>query len=124
MQGLIAAAIARGLGLALCAASATTAGAQQASFAQGREDALRPLDRQSYACVDPADATARRRLQREPCRLPMYQLPVAEALVSSDSPPRSTSLPSPPEREGGHAMFWRLPVQPRGPHEAPRNSWR
>jgi hypothetical protein len=123
MQGLTAAAIARGLGLALCAASATTAGAQQAGFAQGREDAFRPLDRQSYACVDPADATARRRLQREPCRLPMYQLPAAEGLAPL-APPLSAALPESPVRERGHAMFWRLPVQPRGPHEAPRNSWR
>lgn len=114
MQGLAGV----GLGLALCAA--TAADAQQAGFAQEHEDALRAADRQSYACVDPADATARPRLQREPCRLPMYRLPVAGA----NSPSRTASLSALPERDPGHAMFWRLPVQPRGPYEAPRNSWR
>lgn len=124
MHRLTAVAIAHGLGLALCTASATTAGAEQAGTAYDIQDALHPVDRQTYACFDPADATARRRLQGEPCRLPMYHLPVAEALASSGGPPRSTSSLSLPEREGGHAMFWRLPVQPRGRYEAPRNSWR
>jgi hypothetical protein len=121
MRGLTVVAIAQGFGLALCAASVTTAGAQQAGPAPRSDEALRPPEQHLYACVDPADATARRRLQREPCRLPMYRLPVSG---SSDSPPRSTATPVLPDREGGHAMFWRLPVQPPGRHEAPRNSWR
>jgi len=124
MHRLTAVAIAHVLGLALCATSVTTAGAQQAAPALDGRDALQPVDRQYYACVDPVDATARRRLQREPCRLPMYRLPAAEAPASSDSAPRSASAPALAEREGGHAMFWRLPVQPRGRYEAPRNSWR
>jgi len=119
-----AAAIAQGLGVALCVASAMTVGAQSAGSAPDRETALQQVDGRPYACVDPADVTARRWLQREPCRLPMFHLPVAEALAPSDSSPRSSSLPALPERERGHAMFWRLPVQPRGPYEAPRNSWR
>ena len=115
MQGLTAAALAHGLSMALCTAFATTAAAQ--------DDPL-PLDRLPYACVDPADATARRWLQREPCRLPLYHLPVAGAAAWPESPLRAASLPARPERGRGHAMFWRLPVQPRGPYEAPRNSWR
>jgi hypothetical protein len=116
-------AITHGLGLGLCMASVMNAGAQQPGPEPHSHDALRPAERQPYACVDPADPTARPRLLREPCRLPMYRLPVAEAPGSSDSPPRSTALPVLPEREG-HAMFWRLPVQPRGRYDAPRNSWR
>ena len=124
MHRPIAAAIAHGLAVALCVVSATTAGAQPAGSAPDREAALQQVDGRPYACVDPADVTARRWLQHEPCRLPMFHLPVAEALAPSDLSLRSSSLPARPEREPGHAMFWRLPVQPRGPYEAPRNSWR
>jgi hypothetical protein len=113
------------LGFALClAVSAAPTAAQPAGPADHGEEALRPVDWQPYACVDPADPSARRWHQREPCRLPMFHLPVDEALGFADPLSRSASLPPLPERERGHAMFWRLPVQPRGPHEAPRNSWR
>ena len=115
MQGLAV----FGFGLALCAA--TAAGAQQVGSANEDRDAPLAVDRQLHACVDPADATARPRLQREPCRLPMYRLPAAE---SPASPSRTVILPPLPERDPGHAMFWRLPIQPRGPYEAPRNSRR
>ena len=70
----------------------------------------------AYSCVDPSDALARRWYQDEPCVWPMYQLPEHRPL------PR---FPQPEEgAQAGHAIFWRFPVQPMGPHEAPRHSRR
>ena len=78
----------------------------------------------SHACVDPSDALARRQFQDEPCRWPMYELPAASATASGTTQ-SLPSYPQPdPDAQAGHAMFWRLPVQPRGPQDAPRHSWR
>jgi hypothetical protein len=93
-----------------------TAGAQQPA-APPWNDRYAPV--KPYSCVDPADVLVRRRSQDEPCRLPMIDLPVA----GSDGSPR---WPAYPPREPGteDPMFWRFPVQPMGPHEAPRHSRR
>jgi hypothetical protein len=112
MQGLSAAAIAHGLGVALCVALPSTARAQSPG-----------IDAQTYHCVDPADVLARRWPQNEPCRLPLVHLPPGVALGPQASPRWPASLPRLPEREPGHAMFWRFPVQPLGPYDAPRH-WR
>jgi hypothetical protein len=77
-----------------------------------------------HACVDPADATARRWLQDGPCTLPMYEAPRAGSRTFGEPAPKSAVPPSPPATMAGHAMFWRFPVQGLGPHEAPRHSWR
>ena len=77
---------------------------------------------EAYSCVDPYGPLARR-LQDEPCRWPMYQLPSA-ACPGSNEPltfPKYAQPPAGPQ--AGHAMFWRLPVQPRGPFDAPRHSF-
>lgn len=75
-----------------------------------------------YSCVDPSDVLARRWLQDEPCKLPMYHLP-APGVAGSSEPPRWPTYP-PRSTEGAHTMFWRFPVQPMGPHEVPRHTWR
>ena len=124
MRGLSAAAIAHCLGVALCVASPTAARAQSTEVlhdnASAAQTAVVP---KTYHCVDPADVLARRWPQNEPCRLPLVHLPVGVTLGSQAPPRWPTSLPRLPEREPGHAMFWRFPVQPLGPYEAPRH-WR
>ncbi len=77
---------------------------------------------QAYACVDPADATARRRFQDEPCRLPLYQWPVTWQ-PAVDPTTRWPSYRSRTDADAAHPMFWRFPVQPAGPHGVPRH-WR
>jgi len=114
--------LAVGLALAGCAAAPPLAGAQQA----GADDRTGPRASATgpYACVDPSDALARRRLQYEPCRLPLYELPRPEG---PDFKEWSRLQPGPtgaPATDPGHAMFWRFPVQGRGPYEVPRHTWR
>jgi hypothetical protein len=110
------------LWVALCATSPSTANAQQAP--DWTEKYAHPVDKMAYSCVDPADPLARRRLQHEPCKLPMYHLPVTEGPSFDESPRWPIYPPRSPETEGLHAMFWRFPVQPLGPFEAPRHSRR
>ena len=107
-----------GLWIALYALAAG-AGAQAPSTSPGvgthapRESA--------YACVDPSDVSARRVLQDEPCRWPMINLPIA----SADDARRWPAYPArSPAAQDGHAMFWRFPVQPMGPLDAPRHTRR
>ena len=77
----------------------------------------------AYPCVDPSSPLARR-LQDEPCRWPMYHLPAA-GVPSSNEPLTLPRYPQPPAGlQAGHAMFWRFPVQPMGPYEAPSHSFR
>jgi hypothetical protein len=77
-----------------------------------------------YSCVDPSDAMARRWPQEEPCKLPMYQPP----LPATQNIDQTLRLPAQFLKEsaidGGHAMFWRFPVQGQGPQGAPRHTWR
>ena len=109
------------LGVALCAlASAVSAQA----LANPDEIDKHAPGAKAYSCVDPSDALARRWFQDEPCRWPMIHLPMT-GVASSDEPRRWPAYP--PRVAGaqdGHAMFWRFPVQPMGPQEVPRHSWR
>ena len=81
-----------------------------------------------YACVDPADATARRWFQDEPCQLPMFHWPLPANPKTAESPRWSTFHAGDPAAQAGHAFFWRFPVQGYGPHSAPSvapwRSWR
>ena len=80
------------------------------------------LGAKAYSCVDPSSPLARR-VQDEPCRWPMYQLPAA-TVPGSNEPLTFPKYPQPPAGpQAGHAMFWRVPVQPRGPYDAPRHSF-
>ena len=100
------------------AASPSIACAQQSAASQWNEKT------KAYSCVDPSDALARRWMQDEPCKLPRYHLP-APGAASFDEPPRWPAYPpKSPATEGAHGMFWRFPVQPMGPYEVPRHSWR
>ena len=120
----LSAVIAHGLGVALGVASPTPAGAQSRAVSPDDANAARAMvEQKAYHCVDPADVLARRWPQKEPCRLPLVHLPPGIALGPPASPRWPTSLPRLPEREPGHAMFWRFPVQPLGPYDAPRH-WR
>ena len=113
-----------GLCVALCAASLSTASAQQLAAPDRNEKSTHAGDMKVYSCVDPSDALARRWFQDEPCKLPMYHLPVA-GVLSSNAPPHWPTYPSrSPATEGVHTMFWRFPVQPVGPYEVPRHGWR
>ena len=77
----------------------------------------------AYWCVDPSDALARRWFQDEPCRWPMYHLSAA-AVPSSNEPLPFPKYPQPSAgAQAGHAMFWRFPVQPMGPYDAPRHTF-
>jgi hypothetical protein len=100
-------------------ASPSTAGAQAPAAAERIEERVPAVGARTYSCVEPAEAFARRRLQDEPCRWPLYQLPATEV-----SPPLQRFPPPLAGPQAGHAMFWRFPVQPMGPHEAPRHSRR
>lgn len=107
--------------VAACAGSPSTAGAQTPAVLDWNDPGTHA---KAYACVDPADALARRWFQDEPCKLPMYNLPVT-GVARFDSPQRwPTYPPRSPEAQDGHAMFWRFPVQPMGPFEVPRHSRR
>jgi hypothetical protein len=72
-----------------------------------------------HACFDPAEAAALPQAQDAPCRWPLVELPpAAEA-------PALPKWPQPPaDPQAGHAMFWRFPVQPMGPVDAPRHGRR
>jgi len=122
MRTLIAAAV-QGLCAALCAVPPSTACAQESVLVPA-DAAAQALERRRSRCVDPADVFARRIPQDGPCVLPLYRLPAADDPTAIEPWRRPLSLPPLPERELGHALFWRFPVQPRGPYDAPRHSWR
>jgi hypothetical protein len=96
----------------------------------GRHKAPRPgTERQRRArsrllpCVDPADVLARRWLQDEPAGCPATNC-LRQGLRFDELQPLPTYPPRAPATEGAHTMFWRFPVQPIGPHEVPRHTWR
>jgi hypothetical protein len=109
--------------VALCAAFPSRTPAQPAAAPDGKAPYPYVAGVKAYACVDPSDATARRRLQDEPCTLPMYQLPRSE-VATVDGPPRQRLARSSSGTDAGHAMFWRFPLQPLGPHQVPRHGGR
>ena len=110
------------LGVAMCAASAPMASAQQQVTLDGTDK--HAVGVQAHLCVDPSDAMARRRSYDQPCKLPMYQLP-RPAAPQFDEPPRwQLDAPGSPASDGGHAMFWRFPFKGDGPHGVPRHTWR
>ena len=100
----------------------STVGAQSLPARAESDPAPSVLAAKAYSCVDPSDALARRKLQAEPCRWPMVHLPATTGSGSGE-PRRLPSDPPKSTASDGHAMFWRFPVQPRGPHGAPRHSW-
>jgi hypothetical protein len=108
----------------LCAVLSATAGAQQPATPDWNDKSALAVGTKTYSCVDPADAMARRWLQDEPCKLPRYHLPAAGTPDFDERPSWPTYPPKSPATEGAHAMFWRFPVQPMGPHEVPRHTWR
>ena len=114
--------------LGLCAVLSTTspsmAGAQQLATPDWNDKSALAVGTKTYSCVDPADVLARRWLQDEPCRLPSYQLPAPGTPGFDEHQPWPTYPPRAPATEGAHTMFWRFPVQPIGPHEVPRHTWR
>ena len=73
----------------------------------------------AWSCVDPSDALALRKVQDEPCKWPLYQLPATTGPDSAESP----RLPSFTSKStgAGDPLFWRFPVQPMGPFDAPRH---
>jgi hypothetical protein len=87
-------------------AAASTAGAE-------------PVVTAKHACVDPAESAARPRMHDAPCLWPLVELPAADA-----APPLPKFAPPPADPQAGHAMFWRFPVQPMGPFDAPRHGRR
>jgi len=104
-------------------ASPSTAGAQTPPPPVQVEKHAPAVGAKAYLCVGPSDALARP-FQDEPCRWPMYHLPAA-AVPSSNEPLPLPRYPQPPAGvQAGHAIFWRFPVQPMGPNEAPRHSFR
>ena len=104
--------------MASCAASSSATGAHAPTSLDAKSDP--PADHsKAYACVDPTDAMAHRVFQDEPCRLPLYHMP-----VTRDPATRWPSYRSRSDADGAHPMFWRFPVQPIGPHGVPRHSWR
>ena len=107
--------------VAVCAGSPSMAGAQPPAVSDRNDPGAQA---KAYACVDPSDALARRWLQDEPCKLPMYQLPVTAVARVNEAQRWPTYLPRSPEAQEGHTMFWRFPVQPMGPYEVPRHSRR
>lgn len=110
--------------LALCAASPSTANAQQAVTQDWNEKYGHSAAVQAYSCVDPSAALARRWAQDEPCKLPMIHLPRQRPAEVTELPGRQSYAPAPPGMEGGHVMFWRFPVQGYPAHGAPRHTWR
>ena len=111
--------VARAL-VGLCVLACTTAGAQEAPSASDKS-APAVGATQLYSCVDLNDALGRRSLQDQPCKAPMVHLPAARDPAAL---PRGPIHPSKSANDGAHPMFWRFPVQPIGPHEVPRHSWR
>jgi len=104
-------------------ASPSMAGAQTPAPADQFERHAAVVGAKAYSCVDPSDVLARRWFQDEPCRWPLYHLPAAVVPGSNESLPLP-KYPQPPAGvQAGHAMFWRFPVQPMGPYEAPRHSF-
>jgi hypothetical protein len=78
-----------------------------------------------YACVDPADATARRWFQDEPCQLPMFHWPLPGNSGIGETTRWGRFQASDPSAQAGHAFFWRFPVQGYPPHGAPSvGAWR
>lgn len=111
---------------ALLAALPALGGAQQpAATAPGPASPHAP-NQKAYSCVDPSDALARRRWQAEPCKLPSYHLPLPVQGAADPSGPRRWPAypPREPGAQDGHAMFWRFPVQPMGPLDAPSHGRR
>ena len=107
--------------VALFAVSPSLVSAQQPAATDRSEHNAHAANARAHACVDPSDALAQRRLQDEPCKLPRYELPAPEAA----NEPRWPAYPSrSPETQWAHTMFWRFPVQPMGPYEVPRHSFR
>ena len=109
---------------AVCAGSPSSASAQQPVAPDGKEKYAYPVDVRAYACVDPSDPTTRRWFQAEPCKLPMFHLPLPGAPYFEEQPRWPAYPPRSRAMQGDHAMFWRFPVQGMGPHEVPRHSWR
>jgi len=109
---------------ALCTVTASMAQAQEPASPDQKQTSSRAAGGEIHACVDPADPAAPRRLQDGPCKLPMVQLPLPEVSESGELPRWQTPRTGLPAKDRGHAMFWRFPVQGRGPHEVPRHSWR
>ncbi|HEU5297624.1 MAG TPA: hypothetical protein VFU71_22795 [Burkholderiaceae bacterium] len=114
-------ALAGGLGVA-CWALTSAVSAQAPSTAERGDSQVQGA--MAYACVDPSDASARRRFQDEPCRWPMLHLPVTPSASASEPKRWPVYPPKEPGAQDGHAMFWRFPVQPMGPYEVPRHSRR
>jgi len=110
--------------VALYAASPSTASAQQPVAPDWNENYANSVGNKAYSCADPSDAVTRRWFQDEPCKLPMYHLPLPGAPNFGEPPRWPTYPPRSPTMDKGHAMFWRFPVQGNGPHEVPRHSWR
>jgi hypothetical protein len=110
--------------LCLCtaswAASPSTASSQQSADPDWIEKNTQAVGARGYSCVDPSDALARRWWQNEPCKLPRYHLPVS-GVPGFNEPPRWPTYPPRSPAMEGHTMFWRFPVQPMGPYEAPRH---
>jgi len=101
----------------------STIGAQSLPAPAGTAQSPNVLAARTYSCVDASDALARM-VQAEPCRWPKYELP-SWAGSGSGEPPRLPKIaPKSTGPEAHHAMFWRFPVQPRGPYDAPRHTWR
>jgi hypothetical protein len=101
----------------------STIGAQSLPATAGSEQSANELGGRTYSCADPSDALARLKIQAEPCRWPMYDLPATAGAASSGEPPRLPKYTRSTGSEGDHPMFWRFPVQPRGPFDAPRHTW-
>ena len=100
----------------------STLAAQSLPAPAQSDQATTVLGAGAYSCVDPADALARRTIQAEPCRWPMVHFP-ATAGAGSGEPRRLPSYAPKSTGSEGHAMFWRFPVQPRAPYDAPRHTW-
>ena len=111
----------RHAGVGLCLAWCAAAGAAAPTAAV--VDDVSTDAAVTWSCVELGDVSARRTLQREPCRLPLVPAPVARDAEAAS--PRWPSYPAKStDRDGAHPMFWRFPVQPVGPHDVPRHSRR
>ena len=107
-----------------CGASLSPASAQMpaTSVLVGKPAAT--VGARVHSCVHPSDALALRWFQDEPCVWPMYELPVSIAAGPNEPRPLPEFAQPLAGAQAGHAMFWRFPVQPMGPHEVPRHSLR
>jgi len=113
-----------GLCTVLCAVLWPTVSAGQPLGADSTVKAGWPAGVVSHACADLNDPLARRRLQPEPCILPLVPLPLPVASGTDERPHWPVYPSAPPSANDGHAMFWRFPVQGHSPLEVPRHSWR